>query len=222
MNAAAHSKRSGLYRSGTVVTPGDRPTASHIRAATSPPVPDTPHPADQWMPQLYDELRALAHAHLRRERAGHTLSTTALVNEAYLRLARQHSLEGLDRGAFIGTASTMMRRILVDYARGRTRDKRGGGAEVLSLDAVAEFLSVEEAEELVALDAALEELRAVHPRGAHVVDCRFFAGLTLEETAGVLGVSSKTVQRDWEVARAWLRKEVAGALGLFPDEPGRG
>jgi RNA polymerase sigma factor (TIGR02999 family) len=178
--------------------------------------PLTGKPLDQWVVQLYDELRTLAHAQLRRERDGHTLSTTALVNEAYLHLARQHSLDGLSRGEFLSTASLMMRRVLVDYARARTRDKRGGGAENVPLDKVEAFLSIEEAEELVALDEALERLRRMNPRGAQVVDCRFFAGLSLEDTADLLGVSTKTVQRDWLLARAWLRKEVAGDLGLLP------
>ena len=177
-----------------------------------------PHPADQWVASLYDELRTLAHAHLRRERTGHTLSTTGLVNETYLRLAQQHSLQGLNRAEFFNAASAMMRRILVDFARARTREKRGGGAEVVPLEDVEQFLSVGEAEELVALDEALERLRAVNPRGAEVVVLRFFAGLSLEDTATTLNVSTKTVQRDWLTARAWLRKEVAGDLGLLPDQ----
>lgn len=167
-----------------------------------------PHPADEWVAKLYDELKTLAHAHLRRERTGHTLSTTGLVNETWLRLAQQHSLHGLGRSEFFNAASAMMRRILVDFARARTRDKRGGGAEHVSLEDVEEFLSIEEAEELVALDEALERLRVVNPRGADVVSCRFFAGLSLEDTAAALEISAKTVQRDWLTARAWLRKEV--------------
>ncbi|MBP6774112.1 MAG: sigma-70 family RNA polymerase sigma factor [Gemmatimonadaceae bacterium] len=172
-----------------------------------------PRPADVWVVQLYDDLRALAHAHLRRERTGHTLSTTGLVNEAYLRLAQQHALDGLERAEFFSAASATMRRVLVDCARTRLRAKRGAGAQTVALDDVAEFLSVQEAEEFVALDEALERLRAVNPRGADVVQCRFFAGLTLDETATALGVSAKTVQRDWLIARAWLTKEVAGDLG---------
>jgi RNA polymerase sigma factor (TIGR02999 family) len=163
---------------------------------------------------LYDELRTLAHAHLRRERTGHTLSTTALVNETYLRLVRQHSLEGLDRGQFFNAASATMRRILVDFARTRMREKRGAGADTVPLEEVETFLTVDEAAELVALDDALERLKQVNARGAQVVTCRFFAGLSLEDTAEAMGVSVKTVQRDWVTARAWLRKEVAGDLGL--------
>jgi RNA polymerase sigma factor (TIGR02999 family) len=177
-------------------------------------VADTSHPADQWVVQLYDDLRILARSHLRRERTGHTLSTTGLVNEAWLRLSQQHSLGQLGRADFFTAASATMRRVLVDSARTRMRAKRGGGSDAVSLDDVASVLSIEEAEELVALDAALERLQGMNPRGAQVVQCRFFAGLTLEETAEALGISAKTVQREWVTARAWLRKEVAGDLGL--------
>lgn len=176
-----------------------------------------PRAADELVAKLYEELRTLAHAHLRRERTGHTLSTTGLANEAYLRLVQQHSLAGIGRAEFFSAASAAMRRILVDSARARLRIKRGGGAEMVPLDDVEEFLSVDEAEEMVALDDALERLRVVNPRGADVVTCRFFTGLSLEETAETLGVSAKTVQRDWLVARAWLRKEVAADLGLLPE-----
>ena len=180
-------------------------------------VSHVPRPADEWVVKLYDDLRTLAHAHLRRERTGHTLSTTGLVNEAYLRLAQQHSLDGLGRAEFFSAASATMRRVLVDCARTRLRAKRGGGAESVPLEDVEAFLSVEEAEEFVALDEALERLRTVNPRGAEVVQCRFFAGLTLEDTAAALGVSAKTVQRDWLIARAWLTKEVASDFGGISD-----
>jgi RNA polymerase sigma factor (TIGR02999 family) len=180
-------------------------------------------PADQLVARMYDELRVLAHAHLRRERPGHTLGTTALVNEAYLRLAGQTALSPADRTRFFGVASNTMRRVLVDHARRRTRVKRGAGEAFVPLDdadgalaagAAAEaLLSEQEADELLALDEALDRLAAANPRGSLVVQHRFFGGLTLDETAEVLGVSAKTVQRDWLVARAWLRKEVAGDLG---------
>jgi RNA polymerase sigma factor (TIGR02999 family) len=181
-------------------------------------------PADQLVARMYDELRALAHAHLRRERPGHTLGTTALVNEAYLRLAGQTALEPAERTRFFGIASNTMRRVLVDHARRRTRLKRGAGEASVSLDAdgaLAEsvqadaLLSEQEADELLALDGALDRLAAVNPRGSTVVQHRFFGGLTLDETADVLGVSAKTVQRDWLVARAWLRKEIARDLGVI-------
>ena len=178
---------------------------------------NSPSPAspDELVSRLYDELRTLAHVHLRRERTGHTLDTTSLVNEAYLRLAPQAGLAGLDRTHFFAAASNTMRRVLVDHARKRKRQKRGGGEPPARLEDVEALLSEEEAEELIVLDQALERLEAANPRGSAVVQHRFFAGLSLEETAELLGVSTKTVQRDWLAARAWLRKEVARDLGLF-------
>jgi len=173
--------------------------------------------AAELVARHYEELRALAHALMRRERPGHTLDTTGLVNEAYLRLAGQAGQAGLDehqRSQFFAIATNTMRRILVDHARSRGRQKRGGGAGTVPLDDVPALLSDEEAEELIALDDAMARLAQVNPRGAEVVEYRFFGGFTLEETAQLLGVSAKTVQRDWLAARAWLRKEVAGDLGL--------
>jgi len=185
------------------------------------PSPRTaPSPAgDDLVARLYGELRLLAHAQLRRERTGHTLGTTALVNEAYLRLARQTGLREADRARFLAAASTTMRRLLVEHARRRRRLKRGAGTVAVPLDALAATLADEltdrQADELVALDDALERLAAVHPRGSLVVQHRFFVGFSLAETAEALGVSVKTVQRDWLVARAWLRKEVARELDLL-------
>jgi RNA polymerase sigma factor (TIGR02999 family) len=175
---------------------------------------DPTRPVDQLVPQLYDELRRLARAHLRRERPGHTLGTTALVHEAYVRLAGQTELSVDDRTRFFAIASNTMRRVLVDYARERRRLKRGGGAAAVSLEEVEPFLSEDEAEELIALDDALERLTTLNPRAASVVQHRYFGGFTLEETASLLEVSLKTVQRDWLVASTWLRKEVALDLGL--------
>lgn len=177
-------------------------------------MPDPERPVDELVPQLYDELRRLAHAQLRREGPGHTLGTTALVHEAYVRLAGQAGLSADDRTRFFAIASNTMRRVLVDYARERRRMKRGGGAAAVSLDEVEPFLSDDEAEELLALDDALDRLAAFNPRAASVVQHRFFGGFTLEETASLLDVSLKTVQRDWVAASAWLRKEVALDLGL--------
>ena len=171
-------------------------------------------PADQLVARMYDELRVLARAHLRRERVGHTLETGGLVNEAYLRLAGQTALGPDDRAHFFGVASSTMRRVLVDHARRRARLKRGAGEEPAALDEADARLSTHEADELLVLDDALDRLAASNPRGGAVVQHRFFAGLTLEETAEVLGVSAKTVQRDWLVARAWLRKEIARDLDL--------
>ena len=153
---------------------------------------------DQLVPLLYDELRGVARRLLRGERPGHTLSTTALVNETYLRLLEARRLAPGDRAAFLGVAAVTMRRLLVDAARRRLADKRGGNR----LFATTGY------GELVALDAALDTLAAASPRVRQVVELRFFAGLTLEETAATLGLSIKTVQRDWLAARAWLRAEI--------------
>jgi RNA polymerase sigma-70 factor (ECF subfamily) len=139
--------------------------------------------------------------------------TTAIVHEAWLRLAGQHSLGEQDTGRFFRIASATMRRVLVDHARRRRRLKRNGGAADVALDEVEAFLSETEAEELVALDDALERLGRANPRAAEVVAHRYFGGLSIDETATLLGVSTKTVNRDWLAARAWLRKEVAADLG---------
>jgi RNA polymerase sigma-70 factor, ECF subfamily len=168
--------------------------------------------------RLYDELRALARVHLRREREGHTLSTTALVNEAYLRLANQGNIDPRDRTRFFSIASTTMRRVLVDHARRRLRLKRGEGVETVPLEEADVWLTEGEADELVALDQALDRLAALDGRASAVVQHRFFGGLSLDETAELLGVSKKTVQRDWLTARAWLRREVERDLRLVPLE----
>lgn len=167
---------------------------------------------EQLMPLVYEELRMVARKQLRGERAGHTLATTDLVNEAYLRLVDQRRLEAQDRPQFFAIAATMMRRILVDYARARKRLKRGGDAERVSLEEARLLLTTEEADEVLALEAALARLAVLEPRAVSIVECRFFSGLTLDETARALDISLKTVQRDWTAARAWLRKEVAREL----------
>ena len=177
--------------------------------------PDEGGSIDDLVARHYDELRRLAHAYLRRERLGLTLQTTGLVNEAYLRLASLAGIGADERTRFFAVASTTMRRVLVDHARSRNRQKRGDGAEAVTLDDSAPALSADEADELVALDEALTRLAEINPRGGEVVQYRFFGGLTLQETAELLGVSAKTVQRDWLAARAWLRKEVAKDLGIL-------
>jgi RNA polymerase sigma factor (TIGR02999 family) len=163
---------------------------------------------------VYDELRAVARYHLRAERPDHTLSATGLVHEAYLRLARQDRVRVEDRGQFLSIAGHTMRRVLVDWARAKKRQKRGGGQVPLPLDAVQLPLSDQEVEEVLALDEALDRLSEVNRRGAEVVEHRFFAGLTLEEIAALQGVSTRTVRRDWVAARAWLRKEVERDLQI--------
>jgi RNA polymerase sigma factor (TIGR02999 family) len=167
---------------------------------------------DALMPLLYDELRDAARRQLRLEGRPHTLSPTALVHEVYLKLQQQRRISADHRGDFIGVASQVMRRILVDYARTRKRLKRGAGQPTVPIDEVdveAEaFLTEREADEVLALDEALARLNQMDPRASRVVECRFYGGLTLDETAAALDVSSKTVQRTWDTARAWLRKEI--------------
>lgn len=167
---------------------------------------------ERLMPLLYDDLHALARRQLRDERTGHTLNATALVNEAYLKLVQQHEVRAEDRAQFLAIAATTMRRLLIDYARTKKRLKRGGGVRPVPLDDVLPFLSDHDADELLALDEALDRLETINPRGSQVVQYRFFGGLSLEETAEALCVSVKTVQRSWTAARAWLRKEVHLAL----------
>lgn len=168
---------------------------------------------DQLLAAVYHELRAIASGRLRRERADHTLSTTALVHEAYLRLVDVTQVTWTDRSHFYAVAARAMRRILVDWARAKARDKRGGGVAVASVDALAEAgvqLPAEaRAGTLLALDEALERLAARDARKASVVECRYFAGLSIEETAAALDVSASTVKSDWAFARAWLHRELA-------------
>jgi RNA polymerase sigma factor (TIGR02999 family) len=162
---------------------------------------------------VYDELHRLASSLLRRERAAHTLQTSALVNEAFLRLSAAHTLRVEDRQHFLRIAAHSMRQILIDYARGRHTRKRDGMQRV-DLDACqAELISRERTEEYIALDAALDRLAKMDARQAQIVELRFFAGLSVEETAENLGISEKTVKRDWSVARAWLRGAIDGGHG---------
>lgn len=160
------------------------------------------------LPIVYDDLRAIAHRRLRGERAGHTLNTTALVHEAYVRLVDQTRVQWRDRAHFFGVAAEAMRRILVDYARRRAAEKRGAGQDPLPLEDV-EIAVVERADQLVALDAALERLEAIDERLARVVLYRFFGGLSEEEIAELVGVTPRTVRRDWVKARGWLYRELA-------------
>jgi RNA polymerase sigma factor (TIGR02999 family) len=163
---------------------------------------------DQLMTVVYDELHRLARRYMRRESPGHTLQTSALLNEAFLRLVDQKNVHWQNRAHFYGIAAQMMRRILVDYARSRNYEKRGGGARALSLD---ESLIVSDArnEEVVNVHEALERLTEFDSRKGQIVELRFFGGLSIEETAEVLGVSPGTVMRDWTLAKAWLRRELS-------------
>ena len=179
----------------------------------------------EWLelvPLVYDELRALARRHLRRERDSHTLNTTALVHETYLRLVQQRGTQWQNRSQFFAIAARVMRRILIDYARQHRAGKRGGSAAVITLERVEEEMTNEplsgdlhaysaadeRAELLLALDEALSRLAAVNQRLTHVVECRFFGGLSEEETAAALGVTARTVRRDWVKAKDWLRREL--------------
>ena len=174
---------------------------------------------EDLFPLVYAELRALAQSQLNFERTDHTLSATGLVHEAYVRLAKQNRIRAEDRLQFLGIAGATMRRILVDWARAKKRAKRGGGTPNVPLHELDGLVGEEDADEILALHDALERLVEVNERGAKVVEHRFFAGLSVEETASLLGVSGKTVQRDWILARAWLRKEVTLDLGRESGEP---
>jgi RNA polymerase sigma-70 factor (ECF subfamily) len=160
------------------------------------------------LPLVHDELRRLARRHMARERVGHTLQATALVNEAYLRLIEITQVRWQNRAHFFAMASRVMRRILVDSARARRYQKRGGGAEQVSLDE-ALLVSKEPAQDLVALDAALDALAALDSRRSQVVEMRFFGGLSVKETAEALHVSADTVMRDWRLAKVWLLRELS-------------
>ncbi|MGA7648565.1 MAG: ECF-type sigma factor [Terriglobales bacterium] len=156
---------------------------------------------------LYSELRSLASRYLRRERGDHTLQTTALVHEAYLRLADQREIRWKNREQFLGVAAQLMRRILVDYSRGRDAKKRGKGFEKVFLEEAAD-VSKGKAADVIQLDEALTQLAEFDPQQARLVELRFFGGLSVEETAAVLGVSRATVKRNWNLSKAWLAREL--------------
>jgi RNA polymerase sigma factor (TIGR02999 family) len=163
---------------------------------------------DQLLPFVYDELHRQASRYLRRERSDHTLQTTALIHEAYLKLIDQKEVEWQNRAHFFAVAAQAMRRILVDYARTRKREKRGGDDVKLQLDEAVNVSSGEKSIDLVALDEALTRLSTFDERQARVVELRYFSGMTEEETAEVLGTSPATVRRDWNMAKAWLHSQL--------------
>jgi RNA polymerase sigma factor (TIGR02999 family) len=169
--------------------------------------------AEEVLSLVYDELRRIASRQLRRERQEHTLQATAIVHETYLRLAEQRRLSWPSRVHFFAFAAHLIRRILVDYARTRNCAKRGAGLKRVTLAEIGE-LALDESPDLVALDDALSALGELDPRKAAVVELRFFAGLSLEETAEHLGVSAETVGREWRRAKAWLYEELREALGV--------
>ncbi|MDQ2766280.1 MAG: ECF-type sigma factor [Gemmatimonadota bacterium] len=162
---------------------------------------------DRMLPVIYEELRRIAHYRLRAEQTGHTLETTGLVHEAYLRLAGSEHLEYESRAHFLAIAAQAMRHILIDSALARRAQKRGGGVQTLSIDAVP-IVAEERSEEVLALDEALQRLGAINARQARVVECRFFGGMNIEDTAVALDLSTATVKRDWTLARAWLNREL--------------
>ncbi len=165
---------------------------------------------EQVTPLVYAELHRLAHYHMNRERAGHTLQTSALVNEAFLRLVDQRNVKWNNRAHFFAIAAQMMRRILVDYARSQLYAKRGAGALHLSLDE-AGLISNEPSAEVTALDEALNKLEEFDPQQARVVELKFFGGLTIKETAEAMGISADMVKREWSTAKAWLYREMTGS-----------
>ena len=170
--------------------------------------------AEELVPLVYSELRRIAAAKMRAERGGHTLQPTALVHEAWLRLMNQHECSWQNRDQFFAIAAQAMRRILVDHARKRQAAKRGDGDALVDLDEVSRVLTVTLPDErLLALDEALKELAALDARQARIIELRFFGGLSVEETASVLGISPTTVKREWATGRAWLFRAIHGDSG---------
>jgi RNA polymerase sigma factor (TIGR02999 family) len=165
---------------------------------------------DRLFPLVYEELRGIAHRLLRDERPDHTLGTTGLVHETYLKLVDRTRVEWQDRGHFFAAAARAMRRVLVDYARRYRALRRGGGLQRVSLGEEA-LVAAQRSETLLALDEALQQLAVLNPRLSQVVECRYFAGLTEQETAEALGVTTRTVERDWAKARGWLSLELHGS-----------
>lgn len=169
-----------------------------------------PEAAERFVPLIYDELRRQARRFLNRERANHTLQTTALVHEAYLRLMEQRNVNWQNRAHFFGLAAQMMRRILVNYAVSRNREKRGGPNENIALDETIVIAAEKSEVDLMALDEALTRLEKLDARQARVVELRYFSGLNIEETAEVMDISTATVKREWSMAKAWLKAELSG------------
>jgi RNA polymerase sigma factor (TIGR02999 family) len=165
---------------------------------------------DKLYPLVYEELHRLARRYMSRERKGHTLQTTALINEAYVRLVDQKNVHWANRSHFFAISAQIMRRILIDHARRHAYAKRGGGAQQVSLEEVA-VVAREQSAEILRLDEALKILAKMDPRRCHVVELRYFGGLNNEEIAGVLKVSENTVTRDWNLARAWLHQQLTGS-----------
>jgi RNA polymerase sigma factor (TIGR02999 family) len=175
--------------------------------------------ASKLIPLVYAELHRLARSYMRRERSGHTLQATALVHEAYLKLIDQRSVNWQSRAHFFGVAAQVMRRILVDHARGHLREKRGGERRPVPMDEALVFVP-EQSLDLVKLDQALQRLTKLDPRQGKIVELRFFGGLTVEQTAELLNISPKTVKRDWSMAKAWLHGDLNQGHGNITEEVG--
>ncbi len=197
------------------LTAGPKTGASPLRDPTATPVTELlvrwrsgdENALESLIPLVYDEMRRLAHRYLRRERPGHTLQSTALVHEAFVRLTGSAPPQWEDRAHFFGIAAHVMRQILVEYARSRNAGKRGGAAVRLAIDSVVEGAAQPDLD-IVALDDALKDLARIDPQQSQVVELRFFSGLSIEDTAAVLGISESTVKRDWNTARVWLYREL--------------
>jgi RNA polymerase sigma-70 factor, ECF subfamily len=188
---------------------GGAPTPKHVTALLRAWSDGNDGALEQLVPLVEAELRRLARIYMARERRGHTLQTTALVNEAFVRLVDTKGLRWQDRAHFLGISARLMRRVLVDHARSRGYQKRGGGAQRVTLtDALA--AAPDSSLHLIDLDRALEALEAKDPRKARTVELRFFGGLSVEETAAVLHVSTDTIKRDWRLAKLWLLRELEG------------
>jgi RNA polymerase sigma factor (TIGR02999 family) len=193
------------------VAVGDAPPSKQVTALLRAWSDGNEGALEQLLPLVEAELRRLARIYMARERRGHTLQTTALVNEAFVRLVDTKGLRWQDRAHFLGISARLMRRVLVDHARARAYQKRGGGAQRVTLtDALV--IAPESSLHLIDLDRALEALAAVDPRKAKVVELRFFGGLSVEETANVLHVSTDTIKRDWRLAKLWLLRELEGSV----------
>ena len=189
---------------GSPTRSSERHEVSRLLAAWSA---HDPQARDALIPIVHEELRRLAHRYMRGERAGHTLQTTALVNEAYMRLVDVERIEWRGRGHFFAMAAMLMRRILVDHARDRDRDKRGGNVILTSIG--DKPIAAPPGLDVLALDEALDRLSAMDPQQARIVELRFFAGMTIEETADSLDISPATVKRDWTWAKAWLHQQLS-------------
>lgn len=190
------------------MVPGDLPAASDDITELLAAWTDDHAARAALMPRLYEELRRLAHHYMRGERQNHTLQTTALVNEVYLKLAGLTRVDWRDRAHFMATVATLMRRILVDYARAHRSDKRGGDVSITSLDDQDRAVGGVDVD-VLALDEALTRLAALDPQPGRVVELRFFGGLNVDETAETLGISPRTVKREWAIAKAWLHHQLA-------------